>query len=386
MLRTITLCVLLLLVSMAAAEEEEAVKLTDPKLGEFWFRMQDPEGGPQGYCRLTVTRQGDGGLDFFWELHLGFSGGSYEEERNLSIGADRRLVSCSMKISGEFLSEGRREGDRIKGKAKVEGELKEIDLAIPDDVLSSLSFVVAAMMPLDEGTKFSFPELNESKGFEPAGTATATVGALEKLEGEDGEVEARKVDLEREGMGTLPIWVTADRRIQQVDWGGGNLMSYSARSTKHLFKPGKPAVTQVETGPEKLVVTGGFEKFTPRELYDHFTKAELLTKWWPPEAEVELKEGGNYTLIWGDTWKLIGKVVAFDPGKRFVFTWAWEHAEADAPTRTVEVVFEPADGGGARLTLTHGDYGDDPQSVEARAGHLQGWEMFLTKLKELRKE
>ena len=53
---------------------------------------------------------------------------------------------------------------------------------------------------------------------------------------------------------------------------------------------------------------------------------------------------------------------------------------------STRVTFEPVESGGARLTLTHSEYADNPQSAEARTGHLAGWEQFLTKLKDLRPE
>ena len=68
--------------------------------------------------------------------------------------------------------------------------LQDIDLEIPDDILSSLSFVIAAMLPLTEGSQLSFPELNEAGGFKAEGNATATVKAMEKVAGRKLDMDA----------------------------------------------------------------------------------------------------------------------------------------------------------------------------------------------------
>ena len=66
------------------------------------------------------------------------------------------------------------------------------------------------------------------------------------------------------------------------------------------------------------------------------------------------------------------------PGKRLVFTWAWE-APTDHPDDTlVSVEFQPT-AGGTKLVLLHEQF----PSEEAKASHEQGWSGCLAKLATL---
>ena len=44
------------------------------------------------------------------------------------------------------------------------------------------------------------------------------------------------------------------------------------------------------------------------------------------------------------------------------------------------LIFDAMEGGGTRLTLTHGPYDATAGSQEMRAGHLEGWTHFLGRL------
>jgi len=370
----------------AASAEEEGTVLTKPKLGEFWYSMLTAEGEPQGYCRLNLTESAGGGLDVDWELKISYSGGSYEEERRMVVDGDWRILTSRYVAGGVLQSEAKRAGNRLVGKWLKEGELVECDLEVRDTALTGMGFVMAAAMAREEGASREFEELHEEMGFATGGVSTLAFIGEEKVEIAGEEQTLFKYELTKGKGGKLPIWVNADREIAQVDWGGGNVMQISAESTAHLFAPAPPAVSVEPSGPEKLVVAGDFEAFTPQELYDHFTLPELLTKWWPPEATVEMKEGGAYTLDWPEmSWKMLGRVKAFEPGKRFVFSWIWAHSPEGTTPRTVEVVFTPREEGGSRLVLTHGDYGEGGAEAQAKQGHRQGWEQFLTRLRDLRK-
>jgi len=161
-------------------------------------------------------------------------------------------------------------------------------------------------------------------------------------------------------------------------------MVLSSSPTSHLFDPKPPAVAEVPGAPDRLVVAGAFPAFSPQEMFDHFTKDDLLVKWWAVKATVDLTPGGDYVLTWPEQeWTLRGTVVEFTPGERFVFTWAWDHMP-DAPARTVTVVFAARDGGGTGLTVTHESYGEGEDEAKQRDGHLAGWTAILSRLRDLR--
>jgi uncharacterized protein YndB with AHSA1/START domain len=83
-------------------------------------------------------------------------------------------------------------------------------------------------------------------------------------------------------------------------------------------------------------------------------------------------------------WHLRGRYTAVEPGALLAFTWRWDSDSADDPERLVRVVFASLDGGGGtRLSVTHGTYGDSASEREARQGHLEGWTHFLAKLAAL---
>jgi uncharacterized protein YndB with AHSA1/START domain len=180
----------------------------------------------------------------------------------------------------------------------------------------------------------------------------------------------------------MTIGVTPDRAVARIDWGGGVLSVASKESTEYLFRPPPPVLREVESPRDRLVLTGDFPKFGPGELFDHFTKPDLLARWWPPQAEVDLREGGAYVLAWPGRWKLLGRVASFSVGRRLVISWSFEHDPSE--DRRVEVVFEPLDGGGARLWVIHSAYGEEKTEREARDGHGRSWEHFLARLRALR--
>jgi uncharacterized protein YndB with AHSA1/START domain len=140
------------------------------------------------------------------------------------------------------------------------------------------------------------------------------------------------------------------------------------------------AVVQQESGPEKLIVTSFYPGASPALLFKYWTQPELLRQWWPPEADVDARPGGQYHLSWPSMeWNLRGTYTAFEPGRTLAFTWQWDH-EPHTPGREVTVTFEPVGDVGTQLTVTHGAYTVSTKDQEERSGHLDGWIYFLTRL------
>lgn len=368
----------------ARGEEEKPVKLTRPKLGTHWYAMTDPEGKPQGYCRLGLAPSKLSWLHVTWTLKIAYPGGSYEEERTMAIDAAGGLLEASWSDAGKLMHALRRKGEGwvVTDHSGEKPAEKGVDL--PADSACGMIFVAAAMLPLTAGTTWTRTDLNDNRGFVSEGPLVFTVVGPEKIEWGGAKIDVTKVEMKRKDGRTLPIWVNADREIVKADWGGGNLMVLSRERTTDLFKPQPSVVRQIESEPDELVVEADFPGFTPVSLYEHFTQPDLLTRWWPPKARVELAEDGAYELTWPENgWTLGGRVRAFERGKRFAFTWKWVHEGATDEDRTVTVVFGEV-GGVARIRLTHGPYGESEGEQEARKGHLQGWEYFLTRLHGLK--
>ena len=379
-----TLSIVALLAAVAAGEEGSESMLTLPKTGEFWYRMQNAEGEPCGFARMRIEERDGGGVSVAWELKITFQGGSYEEERHLELGADGRLLAGDYLVKGTPVAEGRREGEVWHAVVHRDGEAVVTKTEITDDTCTGMGFVLAAMLPQEEGARLERTEIDEGKGFEVQGKAAIVCTGSRTRDLEGTEIEVFAYDVKWANGKTLPVLVDAQRRIVWTDWGGGTVMTLSAKETTELFRPPAPAVHQVDTPADTLVLRGDFPGFPPEELYDHFTQPELLKRWWPQEAEVELEVGGRYHLSWPQQkWHLRGAVRACERGRRFDFTWRWEHMP-DAPETVVSVAFEKA-GSGTRLTITHGPYdADDPGRQRERAGHLRGWIQVLGRLKALR--
>ncbi|MHC4469724.1 MAG: SRPBCC family protein [Planctomycetota bacterium] len=373
------------LVAAAAGACGGCESMTDAiATGDYWYRMEDPEGKPQGYAHLVVGAAEGDGRRFDWELKIAYSGGAYEEWRSMTIDAEGRLIAASYATGEDFSTDLRRKGEEwavstARGQ-EASSEIREI----PADAATGMVFVLAVALPQEEGAGLERTELDETKGFTVLGPTVFAWKAEEEVELEGGRLIAHRFQMKRADDTALPIWIGEDRTILQVDWGGGNLMKLSEANTKHLFQPAPPAVTQVSSGPEELVVRGRFAGASPEEIFDHLTRPELLTKWWPPEAEVDLTKGGKYHLSWPkQEWLMRGEIRSFERGRHFTFTWTWDHQEDEAPVREVHVVLEPHPEGGTGLTLTQGPYEDTEKEQEARRSHLKGWEHFLTRLRDV---
>lgn len=142
-------------------------------------------------------------------------------------------------------------------------------------------------------------------------------------------------------------------------------------------------IEQQESAADRVIIEAHYPQFSPQRLFDAFTKAELLTRWWSPAAETDPRPGGAYHLWWERLQKnLRGVYQEFVPGQRLAFTWNWDE-EPDTPERIVEVDFLPGADGGSRLTITHGFYGAGDAEAEERRGHLEGWLYFLPMLDKL---
>lgn len=145
-----------------------------------------------------------------------------------------------------------------------------------------------------------------------------------------------------------------------------------------------PAVWQVPSGSDWLVVMAQFPTIPPRALFDYWTTPALLCRWWPQEAETNPQVDGGYRFSWpGMGWCLRGYYTAFEPGKNLSFTWKWDNDPDLAPIRHVIITFETLAEGGTQITIIHGPYGETREDQEERAGHFEGWVHFLGRLQQV---
>jgi uncharacterized protein YndB with AHSA1/START domain len=138
------------------------------------------------------------------------------------------------------------------------------------------------------------------------------------------------------------------------------------------------SVAQVSSALNKAIVVGTFNASTPEKLFDYWITSQLLTQWWPPEAEIEPCIYGSYHYFWPQMqWHLRGHFTDFEVGRKLAFTWQWDHY---LQTTHVIVDFASLADNGTKLTVTHGDYSESSEDQEARQGHIEGWLYFVGKL------
>jgi uncharacterized protein YndB with AHSA1/START domain len=122
---------------------------------------------------------------------------------------------------------------------------------------------------------------------------------------------------------------------------------------------------------------------SPETVFGFFTKADKLTRWLAVDAETDPRPGGiNYQTHSGPAdgssgpYLMRGEFVEIEPPSRVVFTWGFENpeVEVDPGESTVEVTFEPRDGG----TLVRLIHSGLPESEIA--AHSGGWTTMLERL------
>ncbi len=117
---------------------------------------------------------------------------------------------------------------------------------------------------------------------------------------------------------------------------------------------------------------------TPQQLFDAWTKADQLVRWWGPEGvtiphhDLDIREGGDWitTMRHGDGSEntVSGVYRVIEAPKRLVFTWAWHNDGTRGHETELALDFEPVDGG-TRMVLVQKTF----QSADMCDKHAMGW-------------
>jgi uncharacterized protein YndB with AHSA1/START domain len=108
---------------------------------------------------------------------------------------------------------------------------------------------------------------------------------------------------------------------------------------------------------------------TPEDLWSAITEPERLARWMMPVGG-DLREGGRYTIDYGDGDLAEGTVVECDPGRGFTVTWQIEGEPAGlVSVRIVTGEHDPV------LRLDHVRLPED-QGI----GYAAGWHAYLDRL------
>lgn len=123
-----------------------------------------------------------------------------------------------------------------------------------------------------------------------------------------------------------------------------------------------------------------FVRRTPEEVYDAIASSAGLDGWFTTGAEVDARPGGRIAFRWSEfgpdkvTASDGGPVLEADRPRRFVFQW---HPDSEAYFTTVEIDFEPVEGGTVIRLREHG-YHDTPGGLRAMLECAAGWGEALT--------
>jgi len=108
----------------------------------------------------------------------------------------------------------------------------------------------------------------------------------------------------------------------------------------------------------------------PETVFRYFTDSERFARWWGAGSSIEPSPGGRVRIRYPNAVVVTGEVVAIDPPRRIVFTYAYgETAGDDATLVTVALDAVPD---GTRVRLRH-----EFSSEKIRDQHVQGWRYQL---------
>jgi uncharacterized protein YndB with AHSA1/START domain len=128
-------------------------------------------------------------------------------------------------------------------------------------------------------------------------------------------------------------------------------------------------------------------KAPARAVFDAWTSAEVLRRWWPagsdwetPVAEVDPQVGGALRLVMrspdGEEFGGSGEYIEITPPERLVFTWTWDGHEGHEGTQLIEVEFGELEDGTTAVVLTNRGLPDE----ESRRSHREGWDASFDNL------
>lgn len=93
-------------------------------------------------------------------------------------------------------------------------------------------------------------------------------------------------------------------------------------------------VIELDTAPTTLRMRIEYPTLSPAEVYARWTEPELLCRWWPQTADLDVRAGGAYSLGWPALGRrLYGAYLAVVPDRELRFSWNWEHEPEDKARR-----------------------------------------------------
>lgn len=126
-------------------------------------------------------------------------------------------------------------------------------------------------------------------------------------------------------------------------------------------------------------------------VWDAWTRSDVLTTWFAPYANIELRVGGKYEILFGppdaplDTRGAEGcRVLSYLPMEMLSFSWNAPPSIPEARKYRSRVVLQFADapGGGTEVTLTQLGFGPEPMWDEVYQYFDRAWGSVLANLQK----
>lgn len=116
------------------------------------------------------------------------------------------------------------------------------------------------------------------------------------------------------------------------------------------------------------------------DVFACLTTPEGLSRWFPLDARVDLRAGGQIVLGWDKDFRRTTTVAIldYDTGGRVVWDWQAAHLDIHAP---VYWDIKPSLEKGAVLTMRQGPFRENTESLIAMAEEAQDWQWQVCNLR-----
>ncbi len=126
-------------------------------------------------------------------------------------------------------------------------------------------------------------------------------------------------------------------------------------------------------------------------VWDAWTQEDILTSWFAPYANIELRVGGKYEILFAPPDAPLNtrggegcRVLSFLPQEMLSFSWNAPPSLKEARKYRSRIVlqFEDAPDGGTQVTLTHLGFGPEPMWDEVYNDFDKAWSSVLNSLQK----
>lgn len=123
-----------------------------------------------------------------------------------------------------------------------------------------------------------------------------------------------------------------------------------------------------------------FIRAPPAKVFRAITDPKWLVRWLADSASISPRRNGDYSVGWKDGPQHSGKILAFVPGKKVTFAWAWEGVPLHGTRFQLSVKPER---GGSILKVEHTGIPRSGRWVDLYGGAEWGWTYFAMNLKSV---